>query len=66
MKELLINIALNLAGYAIASLLIYLVWNAIMPELFAFPTITYLQAAGFRLIAKCLTIATGDTNLNEN
>lgn len=66
MKKLFIDMILNLIGLALMALLIYLLWNGILVNLFGIPPIDYLQAAGIRILVRCLTASTGGFDTNDN
>lgn len=46
-------------GFFLVSLIIMLLWNCIMTDLFNFPVITFWQAAGLKIIANLLIIGGG-------
>jgi len=48
------GICIMLAAYAVFGVVVMLLWNALMPTLFAFPQISYLQAAGLLILARVL------------
>jgi hypothetical protein len=45
---------LVLLFFALGSLLVMLLWNSLLPDIFGLKTITYLQAAGLLILAKIL------------
>jgi hypothetical protein len=48
------GIGLLLVTVAAFSVAVMLLWNALMPQIFAFPQIGYLQAAGLLVLARIL------------
>jgi hypothetical protein len=48
------GIGIMLAAYAVFGVVVMLLWNALMPALFAFPQISYLQSAGLLILARIL------------
>ena len=47
-------VALVLAGFALLTLLVMSLWNALLPELFHAPTIGFWQAAGLLVLSRLL------------
>ena len=45
---------LGIAGLAVFSTIVLLLWNALMPDIFRLPVITFWQAAGLLILAKIL------------
>jgi len=45
---------LAMAGLAVFSTIVLLLWNTLMPELFHLPAITFWQAAGLLILSKIL------------
>lgn len=45
---------LAVAGIAVISSILELLWNALMPEIFHLPVISYWQAAGLLILSKIL------------
>ena len=54
------GIGIILAMCAIFSIAVMLLWNALMPQIFAFPQISYLQALGLLILARLLFGGLGD------
>jgi len=48
------GIGIMLATLAVFSVVVMLLWNTLMPELFALPVLNYWQAAGLMLLARIL------------
>jgi hypothetical protein len=48
------GIGIMLVTCAVFGAVVMLLWNALMPPLFAFPEISYLQAAGLLILARLL------------
>ena len=48
------GIGIMLVTCAIFGVAVMLLWNALMPQIFSFPQIGYLQAAGLLLLARLL------------
>ena len=48
------GIGIMLVMYAGGGAAVMLLWNALMPQIFAFPHISYLQAAGLLVLARLL------------
>jgi ABC-type multidrug transport system fused ATPase/permease subunit len=48
------GIGIMLAAIAVFSTAVMLLWNALLPSLFTFPQIGYLQAAGLLILARIL------------
>jgi hypothetical protein len=48
------GIGIMLAMCAVFGAVVMLLWNALLPQLFAFPQIGYLQAAGLLILARIL------------
>jgi len=48
------GICIMLAAIAVFSVVVMLLWNALMPELFRLPVLNYWQAAGLMLLARIL------------
>ena len=46
--------ALTLAGLAVLSGVVMLLWNALLPSLFGAPSLRYLQAAGLLVLSRVL------------
>ena len=47
-------IVLAVLGVAVFSTIVMLLWNALLPNLFHFPTITFIQALGLLILSKLL------------
>ena len=55
MKEMALIILYAVLGFFLGGLLIYLLWNAIIPNVFpAVSTITYMQAVGLKVLVSLL------------
>jgi hypothetical protein len=50
----LISLFVQLVAMLIEATIVRLMWNLILPELFDFPTIDFLQSFGLLLISNCL------------
>jgi ABC-type multidrug transport system fused ATPase/permease subunit len=48
------GIFIMLAAIAVFSVVVMLLWNALLPQLFALPTLSYWQAAGLLILARIL------------
>jgi len=48
------GIGIMLVTCAVFGVAVMLLWNALMPQIFAFPQISYLQAAGLLILARLL------------
>ena len=48
------GICIMLAAIAVFSVVVMLLWNALMPALFALPVLNYWQAAGLLILARLL------------
>ena len=55
MKEVTLIILYAVLGFFLGGLIIYLLWNAIIPNVFpAVSTITYMQAVGLKVLVSLL------------
>ena len=55
MKEMALIILYAVLGFFLWGLIIYLLWNAIIPDVFpAVSTITYMQAVGLKIFESLL------------
>jgi len=57
------GIGIMLAMVAVFGAAVMLLWNALMPQIFALPQISYLQAAGLLVLARVLFGGIGDDRL---
>ena len=53
-KSRFIGFLIMLASIAAFGAVVMLLWNALLPQLFALPTLNYWQAAGLMLLARIL------------
>jgi hypothetical protein len=60
------GIGIMLAACAVFGAVVMLLWNALMPQIFAFPQISYLQAAGLLILARLLFGGTGPSVARGN
>jgi len=54
------GIGIMLVTCAVFGVAVMLLWNALMPQIFALPQISYLQAAGLLILARILFGGIGD------
>ena len=47
-------------------ILVYFLWNALMPSLFGLPFLTFWQSVGLSLLASCLFKSTSSNNSESN
>ena len=59
------GIGIMLATCAVFGVAVMLLWNALMPQIFAFPRINYLQAAGLLILARLLFGGIGGDRLGH-
>ena len=52
--RMLVRLLIVLPVIAIAGLLVMLLWNALLPDLFGTPALTYLQAVGILMLSHLL------------
>lgn len=52
--ETFIKSLAHLALLFLSGLIVFLMWNVLMPEIFNLPTITYMQSVGLTLLCKAL------------
>ena len=53
-RRTIVRLSIVLPVIAVAGLLVMLLWNALLPDLFGAPTLTYLQAVGILLLSHLL------------
>jgi len=64
-KFRLAGIGIMLVTCAVFGVVVMLLWNALMPQIFALPQISYLQAAGLLVLARVLFGGIGDDRRNH-
>ena len=52
--ETFIKLLAHLALLFLSGLIVFLLWNVLMPEIFNLPTITYMQSIGLTLLCNAL------------
>lgn len=50
--NILVKLLVAIVGFLIVALIVQLIWNAIVPRVFGFSKLTYVQAIGILILAK--------------
>jgi membrane protease YdiL (CAAX protease family) len=58
-KWIVRGIILGIVFIALFSFILMLIWNSVMPQIFALKQLTYLQAAGLLILSKILFFGAG-------